>query len=395
MTSAAPDPRQALHGLLGQIYDAAIERERWPETLRAIGRETGLVMLGIGWGSRHPHLLMRGHEVVDCSPDWMQAFDERYSQVLSEALAHLGPPPGALRTHEIAPTTRLENWEFYADWMSPQGVTDGVTAQLVASDELLVGIGGYREPRSPPIRERESETLELLAPHVARAVVLADRLGHLAQERDLLRVALDQLLSGVVVLDAKGWVVGANLAAERLAAERDGLHLSGEGLAASDRGAQHALQRLVQAATRAAFGEGGGAGGVLAVPRASGRRPYELWVCPLPASSARLGGGAGAAVVLLADPEERAEPPEALLQRLHGLTPAEARLAARLAMGEALADAADALGVARETARNQLKQVFAKTDTHRQAELVALLLRGALGLTPVGRERRERERRER
>jgi hypothetical protein len=28
----------------------------------------------------------------------------------------------------------------------------------------------------------------------------------------------------------------------------------------------------------------------------------------------------------------------------------------------------------RETARNQLKSVFAKTDTHRQSELVALLL---------------------
>jgi DNA-binding CsgD family transcriptional regulator len=33
------------------------------------------------------------------------------------------------------------------------------------------------------------------------------------------------------------------------------------------------------------------------------------------------------------------------------------------------------LGVARETARNQLKSVFQKTDTHRQSHLVSLLAR--------------------
>ena len=35
--------------------------------------------------------------------------------------------------------------------------------------------------------------------------------------------------------------------------------------------------------------------------------------------------------------------------------------------------AAGELGLARETARNQLKAVFAKTGTHRQGELIALL----------------------
>ncbi|MGO9720572.1 MAG: helix-turn-helix transcriptional regulator, partial [Methylocella sp.] len=36
--------------------------------------------------------------------------------------------------------------------------------------------------------------------------------------------------------------------------------------------------------------------------------------------------------------------------------------------------AARELKISRETARHQLKSVFAKTDTHRQNELVALLL---------------------
>jgi DNA-binding CsgD family transcriptional regulator len=38
-----------------------------------------------------------------------------------------------------------------------------------------------------------------------------------------------------------------------------------------------------------------------------------------------------------------------------------------------LRTAAEELGVARDTARNQLKAIFAKTGAHRQSELVELL----------------------
>jgi DNA-binding CsgD family transcriptional regulator len=70
---------------------------------------------------------------------------------------------------------------------------------------------------------------------------------------------------------------------------------------------------------------------------------------------------------------DRPRLPQSSLNRLFGLTPAEAGLASRLASGESLASAADALGMAKETARVHLRAVFTKTDTHRQAELVSLL----------------------
>jgi DNA-binding CsgD family transcriptional regulator len=58
-----------------------------------------------------------------------------------------------------------------------------------------------------------------------------------------------------------------------------------------------------------------------------------------------------------------------------GLTAAEAKLAARLASGLGIDAAAASLGVSRETSRSQLKGVFAKTNTRRQAELAGLLAR--------------------
>mgnify|MGYP002712620104 CR=1 FL=1 len=48
-----------------------------------------------------------------------------------------------------------------------------------------------------------------------------------------------------------------------------------------------------------------------------------------------------------------------------------------LSCGSSLTDAAPALGMSRETARHHLKQIFQKTDTHRQAQLVALVSREA------------------
>ena len=41
--------------------------------------------------------------------------------------------------------------------------------------------------------------------------------------------------------------------------------------------------------------------------------------------------------------------------------------------------AADRLGVAVHTVRTHLRLVFEKTNTHRQAELVRILLRGVVG----------------
>ncbi|MEX2697355.1 helix-turn-helix transcriptional regulator [Rhizobium mongolense] len=62
-----------------------------------------------------------------------------------------------------------------------------------------------------------------------------------------------------------------------------------------------------------------------------------------------------------------------LLIRAFGLTNAESRLASLVASGQSLEDVAALLSISKETARNQLKAVFAKTKTHRQAELVAML----------------------
>jgi DNA-binding CsgD family transcriptional regulator len=67
-------------------------------------------------------------------------------------------------------------------------------------------------------------------------------------------------------------------------------------------------------------------------------------------------------------------PPAAILAKTFHLTPPEAKLACVIARGAPLQIVARELEIPWETARNRLKSVFTKTNTHRQSELVALLL---------------------
>lgn len=72
----------------------------------------------------------------------------------------------------------------------------------------------------------------------------------------------------------------------------------------------------------------------------------------------------------------RTTPTAQALQSRFGLTRAEAGVVRRLAEGESIKDIAKALEVSLETARTHAKRAMQKTDTHRQAELVSLVLHG-------------------
>lgn len=80
----------------------------------------------------------------------------------------------------------------------------------------------------------------------------------------------------------------------------------------------------------------------------------------------------GRALIITKDPEKGRTGGACGFARLYGLTPAEGRLAHLILDGSGLAEAAQRIGVSRNTARTQMKQIYAKTDTHSQADLIRL-----------------------
>lgn len=85
-----------------------------------------------------------------------------------------------------------------------------------------------------------------------------------------------------------------------------------------------------------------------------------------------------AAILYIVDPEQDLRSLIEPVCAFFRLSPAETRLACLLVGGCSLTEAAAELGVREQTARSYLKQVFLKTETNRQAELVRLLLLSAV-----------------
>ena len=83
-------------------------------------------------------------------------------------------------------------------------------------------------------------------------------------------------------------------------------------------------------------------------------------------------------IVLLIDPEDCPQPSFGILNQVFGLTRTEARIATYVLCGQTVQELAESTGVSVGTVRSQMKAIFEKTQTHRQAELVGLLTRLAL-----------------
>lgn len=76
------------------------------------------------------------------------------------------------------------------------------------------------------------------------------------------------------------------------------------------------------------------------------------------------------AFVFVAPDREAAGDEAHMYRETFGLTPAEARLAARLKDGLSLKEASEDLGISVNTARNQIKSVFEKLGVNRQSDLI-------------------------
>jgi DNA-binding CsgD family transcriptional regulator/PAS domain-containing protein len=96
-------------------------------------------------------------------------------------------------------------------------------------------------------------------------------------------------------------------------------------------------------------------------------RPLPI---PAPARSPFLGARI---ILILSDLISKSRPDPAVLRQVFGLTPVETRVALIMSTGASPVQVAEEIGIAFETVRSHLKAIFAKTGTHRQGELVALL----------------------
>ena len=178
-------------------------------------------------------------------------------------------------------------------------------------------------------------------------------------------LALDYLETGVLVLDANLRIHFASAAARRLL--ETGRLCARNGLLSSPVDAEAIrLRRIVKQ-----YAETASAGSIQMTFHRLGEVDDVL--C-LGFVAVRVGGSDRPFVILFAAKLCDDQLPDTRqLRSQFGLTHAQAKLAIEIAKGEGLRVCTRRLGIAMSTGRSHLKQIFQKTDTRRQAELVRLI----------------------
>ena len=361
--------------LIVNIYDAGTEPQLWPTVLMRLSTvlDDASVVLR----------QLRGREVHFIETARFDASLYRPEHLSPDAnpglRASLLAPPGTFI--EMTDESEHRRSLVYNDVLRPQRLWHAGVLVLEKKPSLTI-LSVFRSAPAP-FERTEVDLLLALMPHLQRASQLARQLLGLDARCRAAEEIVAHLPYGVVLLDAEGAALFLSPIAEEIVAAADGLSIRHGRLRAGTVSETTRLHRLISEAIETGAGRGAGATGALALSRPSMRKPLNVLVSPLRLTAAGLGPKRPAAAVFISDPELTTETTVTPLSRLFGLTRREASLAVRLARGQDLKTAAGGLDMAPSTARTHLKAVFAKTSTHRQSDLVQLLLRIPPGLDQV------------
>jgi DNA-binding CsgD family transcriptional regulator/PAS domain-containing protein len=377
-----PRDRDVLR-IVGLIYDAAADPSLWPDVLKAI-----LPLGEFNAGTVHFQDL-QSHSVgwvssVNLSADYADSYNRYFASVNPWLRKKQLLVKGRVNVRAMAMSDpEMAATEFWNDWARHLGLFDFAAGILAESGTLTGAITLFRPKGVEPCGEPELALMQVLTPHVIRATELHRRIVHLERQNATFSCVLDHLSLGILIVDAGGRICVANQAAERMLAEADGLSVRSGIVCAAHSADQQRLTEAIAAAADVAAGRGLEPASRLGIWRPSFKPAYSVLVSP---SRPQLFAGLErpAAALFITDPAAAAASVRDLLVSLYGLTAAEASLAECLAQGTTLREAAEMNGVSRNTVKSQLQQVFSKTDTHRQAELVRLV--SALA-GPVQRDR--------
>ena len=355
-----------LDKVVAAFSDAAIDPSRWPAAMEAVGQATNsfgaLIFPLQGATQQIPHScsLEAGFDTY-VREGWNHR-DERFRRGSVGVIRQRG----VVTDFDLVTDDEIARMPYYREFLAPQGLRwfGGI---IVGCGEVQWLLAIQRKVEQGPFSPDEQDTLKGLSNMLSGAAAIARALGYARADAAIAAFQLSG--TAVALIDRLGNVVRHNAAADELFGPDINIHhgrLTSRSIKATA-SLDRALHSLLWSSSSAALLP------PIALPR--------LRMRPVLAYPARLSEvtidvlGPCQALVILVDLEARPRPSEATVRAAFGLTEAESRLASHIAAGETVEDCAAKLNVAYETARNQLKAIFAKTNTHRQAELVALLTR--------------------
>jgi DNA-binding CsgD family transcriptional regulator len=269
--------------------------------------------------------------------------------------------------HDILALEEMERAGLYAESLIPHGLRWFAGIGFWAGPALW-GLTVQRTHREGPFDNEDKRLLAELSQRLSQAATLSYAVGRLVVQG--MTNALQLVHQPAVALERSGAVLGMNPAAEQLF--DDEFRVRNRRVFVRDTKARAALDLLIDEIRTSPDMEALPTAPI--VVRRQRKRPLIIRILPVD-GAARTPFLGARALLALSDLNCEAKPDSTAFAKAFGLSRAETALASLLATGLSPRQAAEQLGVTYETARTQLKAVFAKTGVHRQNELVALLTR--------------------
>ena len=360
--------------IVGRVYDCVIDAKQWRPAMDIIRTTFGWHNLALSTISP-VGLLPKVTVMIGFPQEYMHiAIDPSYNMAILDlwggiAKVNDAPLEEPLIQSQMGDATLWAENRFFADFVRPQGIVDAVTIGLVREPDMVATLTGGIHGAKGHVTDAEMDGLRVIAPHLRRAVTIANLFNDMQTESAMFATVLERSRAGIILVDEKLGIVHANALAHRMLSRGDPIREQHGRLALREELSQGALATAV--AGRAINLSRSGSG----IPslRSDGS-PVLIHVLPLEDGELRRGMVPRAsAAVFVAPPASPINLPAQALSLLFDLTPAEVRIMELIADGLDVSDAARALGIAKSTVRTHLIHIYQKTGTRGQKDVASLV----------------------
>jgi len=287
-----------------------------------------------------------------------------------QAAMERGLVPGVFTDREVMPFEELQRHDYYREILVPLRWADALQMAPRAPSATEAGLvfAFYRFDEVPPFDVEAQRLAQVLLPHLAECTRNHFRVPLQENVPPALR-ALDGFSTPCIVVAASGKCIHANLAAQTLLKQEQGLSLRSGVLSAPDANANKQLHDVILRAANA----GADAEPIETLLFANGPAPVLAIVAPLPGeeNGLRFEGRACAAIYLIqVEGHEQYAAQARRAQLLFNLTGAETGILSLFLAGRSLSDIAAERKTATITVRTQLKSIMHKTHSRHQLDLL-------------------------
>jgi DNA-binding CsgD family transcriptional regulator len=354
-----------LNETLGEIYDCVLDAARWQVLLPKLGDMIGARRVAMGvvdqtGATQAGYVVMHGYPSVERVYQYA-ALNPVLPLTLTWPLDRSFVVSRDMGPGAITPT------RYWREYLAPQGDADVIAFTLTREGDEVGNWLLCTQDDRPPITEAEAQGFELVAPHIRRAVEISRIFGAHQAEAATSRAALDALDAPVLIMDGQRRLVFANPSAAQALEEGRVMRLRAGRLAGATDPAERVLRRVAET------GLAGGAAGFEATIPGTDGEDRLLFAVALDAGGP-IADASRQIMLVLRAPRADTRNPVAIAAQLFRLTPAQIQVLAFLAQGHAPDAIAEILGISTTTVRSHLADLFGKTGTTRQAELVARTL---------------------